>query len=396
LATAIANESNIDLFADAAIEQPYDLYRALRNVGTAAFLSRHDAWFVGRYAEVKKSLADWQTFSSARGIGLNPVINDAWAQALICMDPPAHTSLRKLVTDRLGPREIKSVEDTIDRRANELVDRLLKAGTFDAVHDLAHDLPVNVIMDLIGWPQSVRAKILEMAEGGFDACGPLSERVQQSFGKLGGMMGLIAEVYDSGTLIPGGFGSTIADAAKRGEISRDTAIGMLAGYVVAAFDTTISAIASGVWLFAQNPAQWEKLRNDTSVVSRACNEILRMEAPIQMFSRMTTRDVDMGDGVVIPANARVILCYASANRDERHFDHPDRFDISRSVTDHLSFGAGAHACAGQSLARLEVHAVFKALGRRVSRFELVGEPKLQIYNMTRSFSRLPVRVFPIP
>jgi cytochrome P450 len=389
--TPAALQSAIDLFSDAALEHPYPLYKELRDLGPAAYLTRHDVWFLGRHEQVRKALADWKSFTSAKGIGLNPVINQAWAQALICIDPPAHTKMRMLITDRLGPRELKPIEATIDRRANELVDKLAAAGEFDAVKDLAHDLPVNVIMDLIGWPEEVRPAILQASEGGFDACGPISDRVQNSFAKLGGMMGLIAQVYDSGTLVPGGFGSTIADAARRGEITRDTAIGMLAGYVVAAFDTTISAIASGVWLFANNPGEWDKLRADPNLVTRATNEILRMEAPIQMFSRVATREMNVG-GVVIAHDARAIVCYASGNRDERHFDDPDRFDINRRVTDHLSFGAGAHACAGQSLARLEIHAIFKALAHRVWRFELMGKPLLQTYNMTRSFSHLPVRV----
>jgi cytochrome P450 len=212
--------------------------------------------------------------------------------------------------------------------------------------------------------------------------------------RLEAMMTLIAEIYDAGTLAPGGFGSTIADAARRGEIPRDAAIGLLAGYVVAAFDTTINGIASGVWLFATHAEQWEQLRADRALVMRAFNEILRMETPIQNFSRVTTRDVDIGDGVVIPAGARVIVSYASANRDERHFDDPERFDIRRNRMDHLAFGFGNHGCAGQGLARLEAHAVFKALASRVSRFELAGSPARQINNITRGFAHIPARALP--
>jgi cytochrome P450 len=381
-----------DLFSAEALEDPYPLYRELREIGPAAYLVRHDVWFIGRYKPVRDALFDWRTFSSARGIGLNAVINEAWANALICVDPPHHTPMRKLITERLEPRALKGVEDTIDQRAQELVSRLVEAGSFDAVTDLAHDLPVNIVMDLIGWPNEVRPHLLDLAEGSFDVCGPMGPRMEASLPKLAAMMQLITEVYDAGTLAPGGFGSTIADAAKTGAISRETAVGMLAGYVVAAFDTTINAIASGVALFAAHPHEWELLCEDPQLVSRAANEIIRMESPIQLFSRVTTREVDLGEEVIIPADTRVIIGYGCANRDERRFVAPDRFDLRRAELDHVGFGHGAHGCAGQGLARLEIHAIFRALAQRVRRFEISGAAERAVNNVTRGFRRLPVSV----
>lgn len=383
--------TDVDLFADAALEDPYPLYRQLRDIGPAAYLERHECWFIGRHDQVRAALADWQTYSSARGIGLNPVINKAWENALICIDPPAHTQMRRLISERLSPRALRPVEAVIDARAREMVDLIVKRGHFDAVTDVAHELPVNVIMDLIGWPPEVRGSLLAMAEGSFNACGPANERMHSALPRLEAMMTLIAQVYDAGTLVPGGFGSTVADAARRGEIPREAAIGLLAGYVVAAFDTTISGIASGVWLFARYPEQWDRLRHEPSLVPRAFNEILRLETPIQNFSRVTTRDVDAGDGTLIPAGARVILSYASANRDERHFEEPERFDIRRARADHLAFGGGNHGCAGQGLARLEAHAVLRALAARASRLELTSAPERQLNNITRGFAHIPAR-----
>lgn len=386
-----AVRSDIDLFADPVLDNPYPTFKALRDLGPAAYLERHDVWFLGRHTQVRDALTDWQTFSSAQGIGLNPAINSAWANALICIDPPQHTELRKLITDRLGPRQLQPIADTIEHRAQQLAEQLIARDSFDAVADLAHDLPVNIIMDLIGWPEYVRPQLLELADGSFDPCGPENERMQAAMPQLEKIYTLVSAIYDANALTPGGFGSTVADAARRGEVSRETAIGMLLGYVVAAFDTTISAVASGVWLFANHPEQWDLLRADPSLTAQAFNEIVRMESPIQHFSRVATADVDLEEGVVIPAGARVVLSYASANRDERRFDDPDRFDITRKGKPHLAFGAGNHSCAGQNLARMEGHAVFKFLAQQVSRFELVGDPVRRLYNMTRSFSSLPVR-----
>jgi len=159
---------------------------------------------------------------------------------------------------------------------------------------------------------------------------------------------------------------------------------------VAAFDTTISAIGNLLYQFARHPDQWQRLRADPRLAAAAFNEGVRIEAPIQAFSRVATRDVDMGEGVVVPAGARAIVSYGSANHDERHFAAPDRFDIGRRPLDHLGFGLGVHGCAGQSLARLEGQAVLLALAGRVSRFELTGEPTRALNNINRGLARLPM------
>lgn len=387
----VRHASDIDLFSDEALADPYPLYRRLRDLGPAAWLQRHEVWFLGRHETVRGALGDWQTWSSAQGIGLNPVINEAWANALICVDPPLHTGMRKLITDRLGPRQLDGVQQTITRRAEALAERIAAQRDFDAVTEVAHDLPVGVIMDLIGWPEDVRGGLLELAAGSFDACGPDNPRMRAALPRLQAMMAFIAETCDAGRLAPGGFGWTIADAARRGEIPREAAIGLLAGYVVAAFDTTIAAIANGLFRFAENPAQWERLRADPSQMPSAFNEIVRIDTPIQSFARVATRDVHLGEGVVVPAGARALVCYASASRDERRFPDPDRFDIGRRPLDHLGFGLGVHGCAGQTLARLEAHAVFTALARHVRSLELLETPQRTLNNLIRCHARIRMR-----
>jgi len=209
--------------------------------------------------------------------------------------------------------------------------------------------------------------------------------------KVEALMAYLAQVVAKENLVPGGFGWTMLEAHKAGRIPVEGAIGLLAGYVVAAFDTTISALSSGVWLLARHPEQWEALRADPSLVPSAFNEIVRIESPIQVFSRVTTREVDLGEGVVLPAGARVLHSYGAANRDERHFPDPDRFDVRRNPADHLGFGFGNHGCAGQGLARLEAHAVLRALAERVRHIALDGEPVRALNNITRGFSAPPGR-----
>lgn len=208
--------SAIDLHSDETLRDPYPAYRTLRDMGSAVYLERIDAWFIGRFQDVRSALNDWRSFSSDKGIGLNPVINAAWDEALICQDPPVHTDRRKIMNEALGPVALKPLQETIDRRADALADRLLAMGTFDAVTDFAHDLPVGVVMDLIGWPQDVRPRLLHFADGSWNAAGPDNARMQEGLVQLQQMMALIADIYDENRVEPDGFAAQLIGAAHKG------------------------------------------------------------------------------------------------------------------------------------------------------------------------------------
>jgi cytochrome P450 len=386
--------SAIVLHSDEVLQDPYPSYRVLRDQGSAVWLEAIDTWFIGRFQDVRTALGDWGTFSSDKGIGLNPVINRAWDEALICQDPPVHTERRRIMNEALGPRSIRPLEETIQARAADLAERLVARGEIDGVRDFAHDLPINVVMDLVGWPHDVRPELLEIADGSWNAAGPAGPRMESGLGQLTRMMALIGDIHDQDRVIPGGFAAQLIAASRAGAITRETAIGMLAGYVVAAFETTISAMASGMWLFAEYPDQWQLLRDDPGLAIQAANEIVRIEAPIQNFARFVTRDATLSDGTVVPAGSWAIVSYGSANRDERQFAEADSFRIARRERQNLGFGHGPHGCAGQGLARMELAAVFTALARRVARFEPAGAPTRSLNNVTRAFGRLPMRVVP--
>jgi cytochrome P450 len=386
--------SRIDLHSDAVLTDPYPAYEELRNLGSAVLLERIGVHFVGRYADVRAALQDWETFSSARGIGLNPIINAAWAEALICQDPPAHSDRRKLFNEALGPKSIRVVEETIVARAEDLAERIAARSAFDGVNDLAHDLPINVVMDLIGWPQDIRSSLLAIADGSWNAAGPEGPRMRTGLQQLEKLMATITEVHDANRAVPGGYADQLISASRQGLLPRDAAIGLLAGYVVAAFETTIAAIASGLWLFATNPAEWDKLRANPGLAIQAANEIVRIESPLQNFARFVTRETTLSDGSIIPPDSWAIVSYASANRDERHYQEPEEFRIDRPERQNLGFGAGVHNCAGQALARMELAAVLTALSGRVARLELAGSPQRNLNNVARGFSYLPLRATP--
>ena len=159
---------------------------------------------------------------------------------------------------------------------------------------------------------------------------------------------------------------------------------------MAGLDTTISSLASLVWLFGNNPQQWEIVRRDPSRIPNAYNEVLRIESPVQAFRRQLTRDVSL-EGLTLKSGESVLLLYGSANRDERHWQRPEQFDVQRRVIDHLALGFGIHNCAGQALARLEAHALIGALARVVKTF-VVGPPARHLNNVIRTISSLPVEL----
>ena len=166
---------------------------------------------------------------------------------------------------------------------------------------------------------------------------------------------------------------------------------MTIDYMVPSLDTTIFGISSGVWLFANNPDQWDLVRNDLSLIPAAINEIQRLEAPVQGFSRYVARDYDL-DGVALPQRSCAIVFYGAANRDPRQFPHPDRFDVRRdNAGRHMAFGAGPHMCLGMNLAKLEMRALLTALARRVKRFRIEKEERV-LHNILRGFSKLMVSV----
>ena len=141
------------------------------------------------------------------------------------------------------------------------------------------------------------------------------------------------------------------------------------------------------------PSNGQLLRENPKLIRGSFEEVLRFEAPVQTFFRTTTRAVDVG-GVAVGEGEKVLLFFAAANRDPRRWDNPDRFDVSRRATGHMTFGTGIHGCVGQAVARLESEAIFGALANRVASFELTGKPERRLNNTLRGFDTLPLRIMP--
>ena len=382
--------SDVDLYTDEARIDPYPIYDELREIGPVVHLPRYDLYALSRYDEVRAALTNWETFSSARSVFVDPTMNSQLEGITLCSDPPDHTIMRSVLGLPLRQDRMRDVTPRIEAEADRVVTELVERGRFDVATDLAEHLPMTVVSDLVGLPDRGRAKMLEWAAAIWDVQGPANARFTNAMPVVEEFLAFAANDAVPGQIHPDGWAAHLYQAADRGEISNEKCPAMMLDYVTPSLDTTILAITNAIALFAEHPDQWEQLRADRSLIPHAINESLRLESPVPQFSRVLTEDHEIG-GVPLAAGSRVALLYGSANRDERHYPDPTRFDITRRPSDHLAFGRGEHVCVGMHLARLELSTLLERLADQVVRFETLNSTPL-INNGLRGLEHLEVTV----
>lgn len=382
-----------EFWSDEVILNPYPTYTMLRSLGPVVWMERHNAFAFTHHASVSRALLNPSVYSSGHGTMMNDAMNQASKGIMLNMDDPEHLALRRLFTKPLTPKALTELKPRISQLAHEQVTRLVQRGTFDAVKDLAHFLPFAVVVELVGLDREGQENMLEWAAGIFNAFGPPdNERTIEGIKVAQSVIGYVLERVDRKNLVPDGWGEALFAAHDRGEITEQTARLMLIDYLSPALDTTINATSAAIELFANNPDQWNLLRQDPSLIPHAINEVVRMESPIRAFSRLAVQDHEEY-GISIPSGTRVLMLYACANRDENKFPDAARFDIQRKAGDHLGFGMGTHLCAGMHLAKLEITSLLEALIERVERFEVIKAERLP-HNTLRGLHRLDVKITP--
>jgi cytochrome P450 len=385
-------EYDVDLFTDAALDDPYPHYRALRDLGPVVRLTAHDVLAVTRYDDVRQVVDTPDTFCSGSGVGLNDFINMVGRGTTLMSDGETHRRQREVIGRPLTPKALSLLQPDVQALADDLVARLVDRRSFDAVPDLAQVIPTTWVPDLLGWPAGARHRLVDWGSDNFDALGPFNDRTAAAGAGLLEMAGFAQQVAADGDLPAGSMAAGVLAAAGRGEIEPAQCHLLLIDYLAPSLDTTISAIGNALWLFGTHPDQWDRLRAEPGRVKNAFNEAVRLETPISCFTRVATADTRVG-GSPVADGSRLLVSFASANRDERRWKEADRFDIGREAAGHLGYGHGVHACAGMGLARLEGAAVLSALAARVGRIE-VGTPVRKYNNLIRSFASLPVTLHP--
>jgi cytochrome P450 len=382
---------DIDYYADEVIRDPYPHYAAMRALGPVVFLPRLGNYATTQYAETRAGLQDWRAFSSTLGVAGDKVGCEflLGGGSNIVRDPPLHDEIRAKMARPLLPQSLKNIRGQVQDAAAGLIERLVKAKSFDGMTDLASYLPLTLVTELLGLPEDGRKNMLHWAAGAFDITGIQNERGKRGIETIEEMRDWVMTKVTPEALKPGGLIARIRGLIEAGELSEEYFLSIMNDYLTPSLDTTISATGHLLYHLGRNPDQWALLKGDPSLIPNAINETVRISAPIRSFTRHLTTDYAFGD-VVVPAGARVMMMYASANRDERKFPNPDSFDVARSnAREHLGFGHGIHLCVGMHLARLEMESLLSELVRRVDRIE-VGEPTMVLNNSIHAFEKLPV------
>ncbi|MBR3369469.1 MAG: cytochrome P450/oxidoreductase [Rhodobacteraceae bacterium] len=384
--------SDIDFYCDEAIRNPYPVYEELRALGPVVYLSKHDLYALPNYKEVSEVLRQPLRYSSARGVSPLQKVNDILVGSTLNSDPPAHDRTRSITSEPLLPGALATVEGRIRDAAEGLVDTLCQRGEFDAVADFARFLPVTIVAELVGLPPAVdSAQMLKWASATFNLFGTENARTKEAYEDLKDLRDFLLVYGRPEKLKEGGWAKRIFEVGPERGINFETCAQLMRDYINPSLDTTISVSGQLIRLFAQNPDDWQKLRDNPALVANAVEETVRIAAPVRGWTRYVAQNSEIA-GHPIPEGARVLVMFASANRDPQKFPDPTRFDVTRDVHDHVGFGQGVHMCMGMHLARLEMQSLVQALRRRVARFELTAEPQVALNNSIQGYATMPVRV----
>ncbi len=384
---------DLDPFDEVFLGDPYAHHDTLRNAGPVVWLEPIGCYAMARYAEVFASLKDWQTFVSGRGVGMTDFAKEEpWRppSLLLETDPPVHDRTRGLMNKVASLNSLKAAMPDWCAKAEKLVSGLLNRK-IDAVTDLGEAFPLSVFPDLIGIRKEGREHLIPYGTTAFNGFGPPNRLFEAAMANAASATAAVMESCRRESLVPGGWGAMVYEAADRGECTPAEAERLVRSFLTAGLDTTVNGIGNMIHAFAQHPDQWAKLRADPGLAKKAFEESLRWDGTVQTFFRTTAQDVAVADGI-IPEGSKVILFLAAANRDPRHWARADSFDITCSASGHVGFGFGIHQCLGQMVARMEAEALLKALIPRVREIRLAGTPLRRLNNTLHALASLPVEL----
>ena len=368
-----------DPFCEEYFTNPFDIYRRMREDAPLYYDEKEDFYALTRHEDVAGALKDFETYSSSRGCDLAMVRKGISPEqrSIIFMDPPEHRHMRSLLNKAFTPRAVQSQHDTVV----EVVDKYLSAADpdeFDVVQDFSGPFPVEVITTMAGVPEEYRQQVRHWIDTGLHR-----EPGQIEISEAGIQANIDTAMYYFGLVqqrrenprddmlskliaaeIPGEDGQT----RKLDDIEICGFATLLGG---AGAETVTKLIGSAAVLFARNPDQWEKLKEDRSKIPGAVEELLRYEGPVQYNVRWTLKEAHTSGGT-IPAGKPVFLMKAAANRDPDAFTDADTFDIERDQTEaqHLGLGYGIHSCLGAALARMESRIALEKLLDFMPRYEV--------------------------
>jgi cytochrome P450 len=400
-APAGSDELYYDPYDFAIDDDPYPIWKRLRDEAPLYRNEKYDFWALSRFDDVEGGLKDWNTFSSAKGTLLELIKADMDMPpgSIIFEDPVGHTLHRGLLSRVFTPRRMAAIEPEVRAFCARSLDPFVGEAGFDVIADLGAEVPMRTIGLLLGIPEDDQVALRDSIDGGLKL-----EDGSEMPTFMEGLDGrshteLFEEYIDYRYENPSDDVMTDLitaeyedlDGEKR-RLTREEALNYIGLVAAAGNETTNRLIGWTTKILAENPDQRAIVRDDRSLVNNTIEEVLRYESPSPVQARLVTEDVEYY-GTTVPEGSAMLLLNASGNRDERHFDDPDRFDVRRNIDHHLAFGYGIHFCLGAALARLEGRVVLDEMLSRFPEWDVDYEAAKRGHTSTvRGWESLPVTV----
>ncbi len=352
-------------------------------------------WSITKFDDIVFVEQNHELFSSDPGIVLADRPEDFQTRNFISMDPPQHDDQRKAVQGVVAPRNLAEMQGLIRQRAGDILDSLPIGETFNWVDLVSIELTTQMLATIFDFPFEDRRKLTywsDMATSGELAGGPTPEPVRRA--ALLECLEVFTKLRDERVNREGGF--DLVTMLAKDESTRNMPpmefLGNLILLIVGGNDTTRNSITGGVLALNQNPAEYEKLMADPSLIPNMVSEIIRWQTPLAYMRRTATQDVELR-GKTIRKGDKVVMWYVSGNRDEEAIDRPNDFIIDRAnARHHVSFGFGIHRCMGNRLAEMQLRVLWEEILKRFSKVEVVGEPVRVQSSFVKGYEQLPVRL----
>ncbi|MGB0618744.1 MAG: cytochrome P450 [Myxococcota bacterium] len=362
-------------------------------------------WSLTRHADILEASRHPEIYCSSKGAtsiaDLPPQFSEFFG-GMINMDDPRHGRQRRIVSRGFTPRSLAKLEESVARRADTIIDRVIERGECDFVHDIAAPLPLEIIIDLMGIPESQTEMVFNntnviLGLGDPEFASDPAQIIPRALGAGGELAALMKEMAEARLENPtDDLTSQILNAElEDGALTGDELASFFVLLVVAGNETTRNAISHGMKALCDYPDQREKWAADFEGVSgTAVEEIVRWASPVIFMRRTCTQDTELG-GQAMKEGDKVVLWYNSANRDEAVFVNPHVFDVLRTPNEHVGFGGpGPHFCLGANLARREIKVMFERIFRRLPDLQITGEPDRLKSNFIHGIKRMPCEFTP--
>jgi cytochrome P450 len=379
-------------------ENPYEIYAALRTFAPVHRCA-DGSYFLSRFADLDEIYRDRTHFSSDKKAVFGPKFGpdsplyEHHTTSLVFNDPPYHTRVRREIVAALSPNALRALEPGVTGLVDRLLQQLQERQRFDLIEDFAAAIPVEVIGNLLHVPREERGSLRAWS---LAILGALETELTDEQRARGNNAVVEFTAYLRGLIVdrrkrPLGASDLLSRLLQQAELTESELLQNCVFLLNAGHETTTNLIGNGLYLLLQHPESAARLRGDRQLIATAVEECLRLESPNQLGNRLVSQRVEIG-GVTLEPGTYLTLCIGAANRDPQEFHDPERFDIARRPNHHLAFAAGAHACAGMGVARLEAQIALLRAVERLPRMCLVGGATRARRARFRGFVSLPAEV----